>query len=67
MNCFKKTREQACNLINEKFLKNNDKKIKIKINNDVLDEIKKLIDNKDDDESNSDKGGENDGEIYDNN
>ena len=67
LNCFKKTREQACNLINEKFLKNNDKKIKIKINNDVLDEIKKLIDNKDDDESNSDKGGENDGEIYDNN
>ena len=66
LNCFKKTREQACNLINEKFLKNSDKKIKIKINNDVLDEIKKLIDNKDD-ESNSDKGGENDGEIYDNN
>lgn len=67
LNCFKKTREQACNLINEKFLKNSDKKINIKINNDVLDEIKKLIDNKDDDESNSDKGGENDGEIYDNN
>lgn len=67
LNCFKKTREQACNLINEKFLKNSDKKINIKINNDVLDEIKKLNDNKDDNESNSIKGGETDGEIYDNN
>lgn len=36
LNCFYKTRKKACDEINEKFLKNSDKKIKIILNKDVI-------------------------------
>lgn len=59
LNCFYKTRKQACDMINEKFLTNSDKKIKIVINNDILRELN--IDEKDITEE-----GEDDGSLYDN-
>ena len=37
LNCFYKTRKQACDLINEKFLKDSDVKISISLNKDVAD------------------------------
>lgn len=37
LNCFYKTRKQACELINEKFLKNSETKIKISLNKDITD------------------------------
>lgn len=37
LNCFYKTRKQACELINEKFLKDNDVKISISLNKDIAD------------------------------
>ena len=37
LNCFYKTRKQACDLINEKFLKDNDLKISISLNKDIAD------------------------------
>lgn len=37
LNCFYKTRKQACELINEKFLKDSDIKIKISLNKDITD------------------------------
>ena len=37
LNCFYKTRKQACELINEKFLKDSDVKISISLNKDVAD------------------------------
>jgi len=43
LNCFYKTRKEACELINEKFLKDNDKKLSIKLNTDVIKEMEKLI------------------------
>lgn len=36
LNCFYKTRKKACDEINEKFLKNSDKKINIILNKDVI-------------------------------
>lgn len=59
LNCFYKTRKQACDLINKKFLQNNDKKIKIKLNTDVLKEL----------DLNEDviKGGDDNGTLHDNN
>ena len=59
LNCFYKTRKQACDLINKKFLQNNDKKIKIKLNTDVLEEL----DLNEDDF----KGGDDNGTLYNNN
>ena len=44
LNCFYKTRKEACELINEKFLKNNDKKLSIKLNTDVIKELEKFVD-----------------------
>ena len=35
LNCFYKTRKQACELINEKFLKDSDVKISISLNKDI--------------------------------
>ena len=37
LNCFYKTRKQACDLINEKFLKDSDLKISISLNKDIAD------------------------------
>lgn len=37
LNCFYKTRKQACELINEKFLKDSDLKISISLNKDIAD------------------------------
>lgn len=37
LNCFYKTRKQACELINEKFLKDSDLKISINLNKDIAD------------------------------
>lgn len=37
LNCFYKTRKQACELINEKFLKDSDIKINISLNKDITD------------------------------
>ena len=37
LNCFYKTRKQACELINEKFLKDGDVKISISLNKDIAD------------------------------
>ena len=37
LNCFYKTRKQACELINEKFLKDSDLKISIALNKDIAD------------------------------
>ena len=37
LNCFYKTRKQACDLINEKFLKDSDVKISISLNKDIAD------------------------------
>lgn len=49
LNCFYKTRKEACELINEKFLKDNDKKLSIKLNTDVIKEMEKLFDERGDD------------------
>lgn len=57
LNCFYKTRKEACELINEKFLKDNDKKLSIKLNTDVIKEMEKLINERGDDN----------GTLYDNN
>ena len=59
LNCFYKTRKKACDEINEKFLKNSDKKINIILNKDA---IKLLNDN----ENLSYEEDSEDGEIYDN-
>lgn len=59
LNCFYKTRKQACELINEKFLKDSDVKISISLNKDIAD---LLNINKDDiinyDNSNEDSEGD---------
>lgn len=60
LNCFYKTRKKACDEINEKFLKDSDKKINIILNKDV---ITLLNDN----ENLSYEEDSEDGEIYDNN
>ena len=59
LNCFYKTRKKACDEINKKFF-DGEEKIKIKLNDDVL-ELLKL--NKDDIIN---VGDDNDGEVYDN-
>lgn len=57
LNIFYKTRKKACDEFNKKYF-NGEEKIRIKLNEDVLDLIKEM-----------DKllGGDDDGEIYDNN
>ena len=59
LNCFYKTRKQACELINEKFLKDSDVKISISLNKDIADLLNV---NKDDiinyDNSNEDSEGD---------
>ena len=59
LNCFYKTRKQACELINEKFLKDSDLKISITLNKDIADLLNV---NKDDiinyDNSNEDSEGD---------
>ena len=59
LNCFYKTRKQACKLINEKFLKDSDLKISITLNKDIADLLNV---NKDDiinyDNSNEDSQGD---------
>lgn len=53
LNCFYKTRKKACDEINKKFF-NNEEKIKISLNNEVLD----LLNYKEDDIINYSNGGE---------
>lgn len=60
LNCFYKTRKEACDLINEKFLKDSDIKINITLNKEAINLLKQengdIID---------DDRGDDDGEIYD--
>ena len=63
LNCWYKTRKKACDEINEKFLKDNDTKIEIVLNKDVMD----LLNKTENDIIDNENGGVNDGEIYDNN
>ena len=60
LNCWYKTRKKACDEINEKFLKDNDTKIEIVLNKDVMD----LLNKTENDIINNDRG-DDDGEIYD--
>ena len=60
LNCFYKTRKQACELINEKFLKDSDLKISISLNKDIAD----LLNVNKSDIINYDDRGDDDGEIY---
>ena len=60
LNCFYKTRKQACELINEKFLKDSDLKISISLNKDIAD----LLNVNKNDIINYDDRGDDDGEIY---
>lgn len=59
LNCFYKTRKEACDLINEKFLKDSDIKINITLNKEAINLLKQengdIINDRGDD----------DGEIYD--
>lgn len=55
LNCFYKTRKKACDEINEKFLKDEKEKIKISLNNEVLD----LLGFEENDIINYSNGGEN--------
>jgi hypothetical protein len=43
LNCFYKTRKQAVDLINENFLQNSEKKIKIVVNSNVLDKLQEGV------------------------
>lgn len=61
LNCWYKTRKKACDEINEKFLKDNDTKIEIVLNKDVMD----LLNKTENVIINSEDGGVDDGEIYD--
>ena len=59
LNCWYKTRKKACDEINEKFLKDNDTKIEIVLNKDVM----VLLNKTENDIINEDRG-DDDGEIY---
>lgn len=59
LNCFYKTRKEACDRINEKYGLN----IKIKLNKDITE----LLDIKENDVINYDKEGDNNGSLYSNN
>ena len=56
LNCWYKTRKKAADEINEKFLKDSDKKIRIVLNQEIID----LLDE-------TEQGGVDDGSLYDNN
>lgn len=60
LNCFYKTRKEACDLINEKFLKDSDIKINITLNKEAIN----LLKQENGDIINYDRG-DDDGEIYD--
>ena len=60
LNCWYKTRKKACDEINEKFLKDNDTKIEIVLNKDVID----LLNKTENDIINYEDRGDDDGEIY---
>lgn len=60
LNCFYKTRKEACDLINEKFLKDSDIKINITLNKEAIN----LLKQENGDIINDDRG-DDDGEIYD--
>lgn len=62
LNCFYKTRKESCDMINEKFLSDSDIKLEVVLNEDVLD----LIAQTKFDYLNMD-GGEEDGDLYNNN
>lgn len=59
LNCWYKTRKKACDEINDKFLKDNDIKIEIVLNKEVMDLLNKTENNI----INNDRGDDN-GEIY---
>ena len=50
LKCFYETRKQACDMINEKFLKDSDLKIELTLNKELMEELKSymLPDEKDD-------------------
>lgn len=60
LNCFYKTRKEACDLINEKFLKDSDIKINITLNKEAIN----LLKQENGDIIDYDRG-DDDGEIYD--
>lgn len=60
LNCFYKTRKKACDEINKKFLKDNDVKIKVVLNNDLIKELTKINDIA------LNEGDDYDGSLYDN-
>lgn len=60
LNCWYKTRKKACDEINEKFLKDNDTKIEIVLNKDVMD----LLNKTENDIINYEDRGDDDGQIY---
>lgn len=60
LNCFYKTRKEACDLINEKFLKDSDIKINITLNKEAIN----LLKQENSDIINDDRGDDN-GKIYD--
>lgn len=60
LNCWYKTRKKACDEINEKFLKDNDTKIEIVLNKDVMD----LLNKTENDIINYEDRGDDYGEIY---
>lgn len=60
LNCFYKTRKEACDLINEKFLKDSDIKINITLNKEAIN----LLKQENGDIINDDRG-DDDGKIYD--
>lgn len=61
LNCWYKTRKKACDEINEKFLKDNDKKINIVLNKELINLLNKTENNK----INNENGDNDYGKIYD--
>ena len=61
LNCWYKTRKKACDEINEKFLKDSDKKINIVLNKDLI----TLLNKTENDIINNENGDNDYGEIYD--
>lgn len=61
LNCWYKTRKKACDMINEKFLSDNEKKIEIVLNKDVME----LLKDTENDILDLENRGDSDGEIYD--
>ena len=61
LNCWYKTRKKACDEINEKFLKDSDKKINIVLNKELIN----LLNKTENDIINNENGDNDNGEIYD--